>query len=130
MKKDETPEVDNDKPIIDTIILNGSFLMKQYDSTDDSKLGNNEIRGGEQYYPPVGWLRYGVLARDWYGEDNTWLGDDTNKSWCVAYVGLRKIDIEEKVKEFENDNGMKNLGKKVGLGVAICPNPEDMEADC
>ena len=29
MKKDETPEVDNDKPIIDTIILNGSFLMKQ-----------------------------------------------------------------------------------------------------
>ena len=125
----EDANFEDDIPLMETIILNKSFLLPQFDSNDDSKFGYNEERGKEKYYPPTGWWRFGVLAYDNYGNDNSWLGYD-GKSWCVAYVGLRKAEIEQKVKEFENDEDLRHPGKKVGLGVAVCQNPEDMEEDC
>lgn len=128
--QENSSEFDNDLPLMETIILNKSFLTPQHDSKDNSKFGFNEYRGKEKYYPPVGWWRFGVVAYGLYGDDNNWLGYDANNSWCVAYIGLRKREIEDKVKEFVDDDDLRHNGEKVGYGVAVCQNPKDMEEDC
>ena len=124
------PEVEGDLPILDAIILNKDFLLPQFDSNDDSKLGYGEKRGKEDYIPPVGWWRWGAVAYGQYGSDNGWLSYD-QRSWCVAYIGLsNREDTEKKVKSFENDEDVKHNGKKVGLGVLVYQDPNKMEEDC
>ena len=124
------PEVEGDLPLLDTIILNKDFLMPQFDSNDDSKLGYGEKRGKEDYIPPVGWWRWGAVAYGQYGSDNGWLSYD-QRSWCVAYIGLSsKEETENKVKKFEKDEDVKHNGQKVGLGVLVYQDPNKMEEDC
>ena len=124
------PEVDADLPLLESIILSKKFLLPQYDSNDDSKLGYGEKRGKEDYIPPVGWRRWGALAFGQYGTDNGWLSYD-QRSWCVAYIGLsNREETENKVKEFINDEDVKHNGQKVGLGVIVYQDPSKMEEDC
>jgi len=91
----------------------------------DSNWGYNEMRGGEKYYPPKGWHRYGISVLDKYdNKNNDWLSYDNRKGeWCICYSGLSR----EKEKNYENDDDLKHPGKKVGLGVYVSPKPEEME---
>lgn len=47
-------------------------------------------RGGEIYYKPVGWVRYGLKINKIYPELGKWLAKDGNPDeWCVVYHGMK-----------------------------------------
>ena len=66
------------KSIEKNILLSGCklnpFMLDSRGNNKDGGWGINEKRGGKPYYPPLGWIGYGlnVLDRFDYG-DNTWL---------------------------------------------------------
>ena len=111
--------------IFDSIRLNRAMLDYRGNNKSDSNWGYNEMRGGEKYYPPKGWHRYGISVLDRYdNKNNDWLSYDNRKGeWCICYSGLSR----EKEKNYENDDDLKHPGKKVGLGVYVSPKPEEME---
>ena len=43
----------------------------------------------------------------------------------MGYVADILYDVEQ-----QNDEDVRHPGQKVGLGVAVCQNPKDMEEDC
>ena len=50
----------------------------------------NEIRGGEIYQKPCGWVRYALKVKYCYPNKDTWLASDGNKNeWAVAYHGFK-----------------------------------------
>ena len=102
-----------------------------------------QLRGGEEYYPPQGWLGFGlkVIGRYDNGNDN-WLAHDNNPNeWAVAYHGLGTRLIPQLEKVVENiikggfktgprqkyKNSLTEKGEKVGTGVYCSPKPEVME---
>ena len=102
-----------------------------------------KLRGGEEYYPPQGWLGFGlkVIGRYDNGNDN-WLAHDNNPNeWAVAYHGLGTRLIPQLEKVVENiikggfktgprqkfKNSLTEKGEKVGTGVYCSPKPEVME---
>ena len=114
-------------PILESIRLNRSMLDKRGNNKDDNNWGYDETRGGENYYPPEGWHRYGLRVYDKYdNKDNDWLSyDNRDGEWCIAYSGLS--GFTKKYNQYnENDNDSKNPGKKVGTGVITWQNPEFM----
>lgn len=47
-------------------------------------------RGNEIYYPPVGWIRYGLNVKSIYTDLNKWLAKDGNPDeWAVCYHGFK-----------------------------------------
>ena len=115
--------------IIEGIRLSKSLLYPKGNTFDDKKYGYNETRGGEKYFPPLGWHRYGLKVLNKYDDQNNdWIGYKNKPGeWCISYSGL-SFDlkkINEKSYEFESD--IRHNGKKVGLGVYTSPNPEIME---
>ena len=113
--------------IFESIRLNQSMLDSRGNNKSDSCWGFNETRGGENYYPPVGWWRYGLRVFNKYDNgNNDWLSYDNRAGeWSIAYSGLSGMKNEIS-KQYENDIDIKH-GGKVGLGVYISPKPEDME---
>ena len=102
-----------------------------------------QLRGGEEYYPPQGWLGFGlkVIGRYDNGNDD-WLAHDNNPNeWAVAYHGLGTRLIPQLEKVVENiikggfktgprqkfKNSLTEKGEKVGTGVYCSPKPEVME---
>ena len=108
--------------------LSKSMLCPQADNFNDKYWGRNQKRGGEDYIPPLGWFKFGLKVFNCYdNKDNSWLGSHNSfGEWCIAYYGFTGINktIEQK---YENDNDIKNPGKKVGIGVYCTPNPSFME---
>ena len=118
----------NELPILETIRLNKSMLDERGNNKDDSNWGFGEERGGEEYFPPEGWYRYGLRVFDKYdNKDNDWLSyDNRNGEWCIAYTGLS--GFTKNIKQYnENDNDIKNPGKKVGNGVTTWFKPKFMD---
>ena len=111
--------------LIPVIRLSTSILDPRGDNKNDKNWGMGEIRGGEKYYPPVGWIKYGLRVDGCFdNKDNSWLGF-SNKSgeWCIAYCGLAGIS---KYREdiYENDDDIRHVKKKVGIGINCFQKPE------
>jgi len=105
--------------IIPSIRLNRSMLDNKGNNKQKNNWRENEKRGGEPYYPPKGWIKYGIKVSNCY-ENNDWiiLHHKTGE-WCTAYCGI--TGITKKIEQiYENDNDIKHYGKKVGIGV-LCP---------
>ena len=51
---------------------------------------SGEKRGGMDYFPPQGWIAYGINVTNKYDNgNNDWIGNDGNKNeWAVAYHGI------------------------------------------
>ena len=118
--------------IIDQIKLNKLMLDYHGDCLDKSKWPiKTEKRGGEYYYPPKDWIRYGLKVWKQYdNENNDWLSweNDVDGEWCVAYYCA--IDSEENKKindKYENDQDKKHPGKKVGRGTFITKYPKKLQ---
>ena len=113
--------------IIEIIRLNRSMLDSRGDNKDDSKWGYNELRGGEEYIPPVGWTRFGLKVFDKYDNgNNDWLSYDNRKGeWCIAYSGLS--GFTKKYEQLESCEDIKHIGKKIGPGVFIWNDPKVMK---
>ena len=152
-KLSKDPMFSKIKSIEKNILLSGCKLSpSMLDSTwnnIDGGWGINEKRGGKPYYPPLGWIGYGlnVLDKFDYG-DNTWLDCINRKGeWTVAYHGvgnkLSKSQIFKAVNSivknnlksgdgqyYKDSNDIFHKGEKVGEGVYITPKPEVMEDYC
>ena len=127
--------------------LNPNMLYSKVNNRDGG-WGKNEKRGGKIYYPPIGWVGYGLNVVDAY-EDNIWLGyQNIGEEWSVAYNGIGTglidnkslsqsviqsgiININEGISGiFLNTSNMFNDREMVGEGVIVSPNPEIMEKCC
>jgi hypothetical protein len=89
------------------ILLSGCKLNKYIlDSrANNNKVwGVNEIRGGKPYYPPHGWVGYGLRVADRFDNgDNSWLDYNHSKGeWSVAYIGIGE-DIKYAILEMKNN---------------------------
>ena len=106
--------------IMESIRLNQLILDKRGNNKSDDNWGYDETRGGEVYYPPVGWHRYGLKVWDQYDKgNNDWLSYDNRKGeWCIAYSGLSNIAYKNN-KIYGKDKDLKHSGKTVGSGVYI-----------
>ena len=144
----KNPEFFSLKHVTKSILLSGCKLnptmIEPRANNKDPKWGNNEVRGGEIYYPPKGWVGYGLRVADRYDNgDNSWL--DYNHSegeWCVAYHGIgngsqifdyKKSFLTNSLKPgisqlFKNNEDI--LGKQIGEGMIFTPKPEIMEQSC
>jgi len=141
------------KKIEENILLSGCklnpYMLDARGNNKDGGWGFNETRGGHPYYPPKGWIGYGLRVLDRFDyEDNSWLDyRGLDGEWSVAYhgigYGLRGKDIFNNVynisidnlktgikQEFKDSNDCFNNGNKVGEGVYTTPKPEVMEDYC
>ena len=115
--------------IIEGIILNRCML----DPNGDNKDGNWEYyaqRGGEDYLPPEGWVRYGLSVYNKYdNRNNDWLSYDHRKGeWCIAYSWLTYGKTSSNLESiYEKAKDIKHEGNQVGRGVFVTQNPEYME---
>lgn len=51
---------------------------------------SNLVRGGEPYFPPLGWLRYGLKISKVHKDIDIWLSKDGNpEEWAVVYYGFK-----------------------------------------
>ena len=113
--------------IIPTIKLSPSMLYPKENTKDDRQWSRGQKRGGEDYIPPFGWIKYGIYILHSFGDNNyDWISQKHNKGeWSVAYCGITGIK-QKMVQSFEHDNDIRHPGKTVGVGV-ICPSvPEKM----
>ena len=118
----------NKELIIPSIKLKRCILEPKADNKDDSYWTINEKRGNEEYFPPIGWIKYGLKVLNCYdNKNNIWLGSNNIPGeWCIGYCGFTGINIKIEQK-YENDNDIRHPGKKVGLGVYCSQKPEIME---
>ena len=92
LKKD--PDLYNINKIQKNILLSGCklnpYMLDSRGNNKDGGWGYNEIRGGASYYPPNGWVGYGLRVGDRYDNgDNSWLDYNHSKGeWSVAYHGI------------------------------------------
>ena len=83
--------------------------------------GKQEIRGGEEYHPPLEWINYAINIDHCFNDKNfNWLKKKDKGEWCIGYCGIKGI-TKNTEQIYENDNDIRHLGKKIGLGV-YCPS--------
>ena len=140
-------EFNNLKEIKQSILLSGcklnTYMIEPRANNKDGQWGDNEIRGGEIYYPPKGWIGYGLRVADRYDNgDNSWLDyDHSEGEWCVAYhgiIGNQHLNKNNSLltnslkpgisKQFINHKDY--LGRTIGEGIIVTPKPELMEQNC
>lgn len=117
----KTLERVNKELIMPKIKLSRSMLFPKEDNKKD-KWSKKELRGGEYYIPPKGWIKYGIKIDHGFNDRNyDWISHLHRKGeWCVAYCGI--TGITKKMEQiYENDDDIKHQGKKVGVGV-YCPS--------
>jgi hypothetical protein len=115
--------------ILDGVLLNPELLDSRGDNKNQG-WGYNEMRGGRPYYPPKGWIGYGLKVLGKYDKgNNVWLNyDGAQGEWCVAYHGASS-------KNNQNYNVMRDVedsnhpGQKVGEGVYCSPKPNVLDSD-
>ena len=115
--------------IIEGIILNKCMLEPRGNSKD-GQWGYYEKRGGEDYYPPDGFDRYGLNVYKKYDNCNDdWLSYDGRPGeWCIAYSWLTNDKNANNLSDqYENDDDSRNEGKKVGKGIYCSQLPDKME---
>ena len=148
------PEFSGIKYIQKSILLSGCklnpFMLDSRGNNKDGGWGNNEIRGGKPYYPPNGWVGYGLRIADRFDNgNNSWIDYNHSKGeWNVAYHGIKSGLIGSQLfnsksniimsniliagikNQFKNHNDIFHIGQKVGEGVIVTPNPKFMEQYC
>ena len=124
------------------------FNLKMFDPIGNRLNGGwsvDQKRGGEDYIPPIGWDGYGLKVKGKFDNgDDTWL-DKTGKEgeFSVAYFGLSKIHEKNKKllnkmdskkdlklfleKTYQDDNDLRNEGKKCGPGSFLFQDPKFAE---
>ena len=117
-----------DKELITPIIkLSLSMLFPREDNKENIwSIG--EKRGGEDYIPPLNWIKYGIKIDHSFNDKNfDWISYlHKPGEWSVAYCGI--TGITKKMQQiFKNDNDIKHKGKKVGVGVYCPSDPKIME---
>jgi len=126
----------------DEIFLDNSFLDSRGNRTKG--WAEEEKRGGHKYYPPLGWIGFGVNIYDKY-DNKYWVSSDNNKNeWAVAYHGVGRNQCSDNVKKIiklilegglkpgsgqalKNEDDVMHPGKKIGIGVYCQPDPKIME---
>ena len=97
---------------------------------EDNKINKwaiGEKRGGEDYLPPLGWIKYGINIDHLFNDkDSEWISYLHKRGeWAVAYCG---IGITESLKQiYENDDDIRHRNKKVGVGVYCPSDPKLLE---
>lgn len=141
MKFEEFRDIKN---VEKSILLRGCRLNPyMIDSRGNNRNGGwgfNELRGGNQYYPPEGWVGYGIRVVDVYDSgNNAWLGySNIGGEWSVAYHGIglsnssnvnnsNMVGIKQ---SFKNSKDIFHKGQKVGEGIYVTPKPQVMEKYC
>ena len=102
------------------ITLSKSMLFPREDNKKN-KWAIGEKRGGEDYMPPLGWIKYGININHGFNDrSNDWISHKHKRGeWAVAYCG---IGITESLKQvYEDDDDIKSRNDKVGVGV-YCPS--------
>ena len=131
--------------VIPKVLLEGCLLSPElFDPLGYNKDPNweqyNFIRGGLKYNPPYGWEGYGFKVIGKY-ENDLWLSCNGNPDeWAVGYHGICGGNVQEKVKliseshlkrgggqYYENYDDINNPGNKVGVGVYLTPEIEEVE---
>ena len=133
------------------ILLSGCklniYMLDSRGNNKDGGWGFNEIRGGAPYYPPNGWVGYGLRIADRYDNgDNSWIDYNNSKGeWSVAYHGIgsglkgtqifnsgliMNSLIQGINQQFKNMKDLFHLGQTVGEGMIVTPKPEIMEQSC
>ena len=131
--------------VIPKVLLEGCLLSPElFDPKGYNKDPNweqyNFIRGGLRYNPPYGWEGYGFKVIGKY-ENDLWLSCNGNPDeWAVGYHGICEGNILEKVKLiseshlkrgkgqlYEDTDDINNPGNKVGVGVYLTPEIEEVE---
>ena len=107
----------------------------------------NQIRGGEEYIPPLSWTAYGINIYDKYDfGNNNWLGNTNGmEEFAVAYYGINNIfnntfnkvqNLEgimgnyESGETFIDNNNIRNPGHKCVRGAYFYKNPNIAENSC
>ena len=129
MKDEELKNLNNieKKSMIEFIRLTVLMLDDLGDNFNDKYWGKSIERGGEIYYPPIGWHKYGLRVANCYDEgNNEWLGGNKSKEWCIAYSGFSGL-VKNNVQIYENDDDLKHPGRKVGIGIYCSPFPKILE---
>ena len=115
--------------IIDAIILNKSMLDYRGNNKDGG-WGHFEYRGGEEYFPPDGFDRFGLNVYNKYDNfNNNWLSHQgVEGEWCVAYSWITFSKESSNLNEkYQNDEDIRNKGQKVGKGIYCSQTPDNME---
>jgi len=90
---EEFKELKNLKEIHSTLIMDGCKLspdMLDSRGNRESGWGENEKRGGFDYYPPKGWKGFGLKVLGKYDNGNDdWITYNGNPNeWAIAYHGI------------------------------------------
>ena len=114
--------------ICPTIRLNRSMLFPREDNRVNI-WAQKEKRGGEDYIPPNGWIKYGIkVDHDFNDKTHDWISHLHKKGeWCVAYCGITGLTKKRIEQIYENDDDIRHQGKKVGIGVYCPSDPKIME---
>jgi hypothetical protein len=113
--------------ILDGILLNPELLDSKGNNTNQG-WGVGENRGGRPYYPPQGWIGYGLKVLGKYDNgNNDWLDyRGINGEWCVAYHGASQ-KINHNYSQMRNDDDANHPGQKIGEGVYCSPKPNVLD---
>ena len=132
--------------LLSNIILSPSVFDAKFSKNENEWPKKNLMRGGKKYNPPYGWYGLALKIKDKNikksNSNNSWLGkDNTEGEWCVAYHGVGKGNVFNKVlniingdlkteegKLFRNEKNVEVTKDKYpycGEGVYLSPNVED-----
>ena len=129
--------------LLNNIILSPIFFEKNFCKEENDWPRDNLIRGGRKYYPPYGWIGIALKVKDKFNKDNNiWLGKENKEGeWCVAYHGVGKGKVLDKVLNIIYDNlkegygqmynkqlnaeNNKDIFQYCGNGVYFSPNIEE-----
>ena len=93
----------------------------------------NLTRGNRTYYPPIGWIRYGLKVTSIYPDCSKWLSKDGNRNeWPVAYQGFKLNPLRGSLikKLFDKDgkfNPQLEKSKNMKFLKEIDMNPASLE---
>ena len=131
--------------LLNNIILSPIMFENQFCKKEKEWPKKNLMRGGRKYFPPYGWIGIALKIKNKYDlNDDIWLGKkNTYGEWPVAYHGIGKGKIFEKVLNIINDNLREGHGQlynsqlniekskdefpQCGRGVYFSPNIEEAQ---
>ena len=117
-----------DKELITPKIKLSKSMLHPGEDNKYNKWNWNQKRGGEDYIPPDGWIKYGIkIDHNFNDRRNDWISFLHKKGeWSVAYCAITGID--KKMEQiYENDDDIRHRGKIVGVGVYCPSDPKIME---
>ena len=124
------------------IIEGAKLLPRMLDPRGNKYEGWNvgkKIKGGFEYYPPAGWIGFGLNVKLKFDNgDDSWI-ENNNSNWCIAYHGFGRGRYSNEVKkiigiicnhgfmagasQFHSEcEDIYHPGQKVGKGVYFSQN--------